>query len=96
MIQCMTLEQILSVVQTGALILTIIVAVGTIRGRGDDKTVALTTMQMDIKYIKEKIENVEAVRDTAVKAKSSAESAHNRLNDHLRYDHHKEIQNNII
>lgn len=87
----MSLEQVLALAQTGALILTMVVAIGTLRGRGDEKTVALTTMQVDIKYIKEKIEGVEDIRDVATDAKASAKSAHKRLDEHLRYDHHKDV-----
>ena len=87
----MNLEQVLALAQTGALILTMVVAIGTLRGRGDEKTVALTTMQVDIKYIKEKIESVEDIRDVATGAMASAKSAHKRLDDHLRYDHHKDV-----
>ena len=87
----MTLEQVLALAQTGALILTMAVAIGTLRGRGDEKTVALTTMQVDIKYIKEKVEGVEAIRDVATEAMASAKSAHKRLDEHLRYDHKKDV-----
>ena len=85
----MTLEQVLAIAQTGALILTMMVAVSTLRGRGDDKTVALTVMQVDIKYIKEKVDGFEEIREVSTKAKASADSAHKRLDDHLRYDHNK-------
>ena len=87
----MSFEQTVSLIQTASLLLGIIVAVGTLRSRGDDKTVALTTMQVDIKYIKEKIEGVEDIRDVATDAKASAKSAHKRLDEHLRYDHHKDV-----
>ena len=87
----MNLEQVLTLAQTGALILTMAVAIGTLRGRGDEKTVALTTMQVDIKYIKEKIESVEDIRDVATGAMASAKSAHKRLDEHLRYDHKKDV-----
>ena len=50
-------------------------------------------MQVDIKYIKEKIESVEDIRDVATDARASAKSAHKRLDEHLRYDHHKDIPN---
>ena len=91
----MKLEQVLSLAQTGALILTMAVAIGTLRGRGDEKTVALTTMQVDIKYIKEKIESVEDIRDVTIGAMASANSAHKRLDEHLRYDHHKDVPERI-
>jgi len=89
----MNFAEVLSVIQTLSLILAIVVAVGTLRGRGDEKTVALTTMQVDIKYIKEKIEGVEDIRDVATDAKASAKSAHKRLDDHLKYEHHKDVPN---
>ena len=87
----MTFEQVLAIAQTAALILTMMVAVSTLRGRGDDKTVALTVMQVDIKYIKEKVEGVQEIRDVATGAMTSAKSAHKRLDEHLRYEHKKDI-----
>ena len=85
----MTLEQGLTAPQTLALILTMAVSISAIKGRGDEKTVALTTMQVDIKYIKEKVDGFEVIREVSTKAKASADSAHKRLDDHLRYDHNK-------
>ena len=85
----MTLEQGLTALQTLALILTMAVSISAIKGRGDEKTVALTTMQVDIKYIKEKVDGFEVIREVSTKAKASADSAHKRLDDHLRYDHNK-------
>jgi hypothetical protein len=87
----LSLETVLSLVQSMALILTMAVSVSTLRGRGDDKTVAFTEMQVDIKYIKEKIESVEGIRDVATDARASAKSAHKRIDEHLRYDHHKDV-----
>ena len=84
----MTFEQTVSLIQTASLLIGIVVAVGTLRNRGDDKTVALTKMQVDIGYIKEKIEGIEDIRDIATDARASAKSAHRRLDEHLRYDHH--------
>ena len=89
----MTFEQVLSVIQTISLVLAIFVALGTLRGRGDDKATVLAVMQTDIKYIKEKIESVDGIRDVANCAATSAKSAHKRLDDHLRHDHHKDVPN---
>ena len=42
----MNLEQVLALAQTGALILTMAVAIGTLRGRGDEKTVACASLMV--------------------------------------------------
>ncbi len=83
----MGLQEIMSLIQTASVILAILVAVGTLRNRGDDKTTALVTMQMDIKYIKERIDGVDSLRDRITACESCAKSAHNRLDEHLKYAH---------
>ncbi len=87
----MTFGEILQVLQTLSVIAALIVAVGTIRGRGDDKTAAMTEMRVDIKYIKEKVNGFDGLKIDTSKALQSASSAHKRLDDHLRYDHQKDV-----
>lgn len=87
----MTFTEILQILQTLSVIAAIIVATGTIRGRGDDKTAALTEMRVDIRYIKEKVDGFDAVKTESTKALQNASSAHKRLDDHLRYEHNKDI-----
>ncbi len=86
----MNLESALSLLEILAMLLMMAVNASVLRGRGDNKTAAFTEMQVDIKYIKEKIEGVEDVRDMATGASESAKSAHKRLDEHLRYDHHRD------
>lgn len=85
------LQTALSILQTVSIVLAIVVAFVTIKSKGDSKTADLTEMKVDIKYIKERIEGMEALRDLTVKAKASADSAHKRLDDHLRYEHGKDV-----
>ena len=87
----MDFQTMLSLLQTLSIILAIVVAFVTIKGKGDSKTADLTEMKVDIRYIKERIDGMEALRDLTVKAKASADSAHKRLDDHLRYDHGKDV-----
>lgn len=49
----MTFEQVLQILQTASVILAILVAAGTVKGRGDDKTKDMTEIKVDLKYIKE-------------------------------------------
>lgn len=87
----MTFGEILQVLQTLSVVAALIVAVGTIRGRGDNKTAAMTEMRIDIKYIKEKVAGYDSLKVETAKALQSASSAHKRIDDHLRYDHQKDI-----
>jgi hypothetical protein len=50
----MSLEMILQLLQTASVVLAMAVSVGTIRGRGIDRTAVLTKMQVDIEYIKQR------------------------------------------
>ena len=67
--------------------LTLLVAVLTLKGKGDDKTAVLTKMQVDIDYIKQNTSCIPSQNDRLVKVESSAASAHKRIDDHLKYDH---------
>lgn len=80
-------QTILQLLQTASVVIAMIVAVGTIRGRGDDKTSALTKMQVDIEYIKKTVDCIPQQSTQITALDSSCKSAHKRLDDHLRYDH---------
>lgn len=69
--------------QTVSVIAAILVAVGTIRGRKNDEVSTLTEMRVDIKYIKEKINDVDEIRERLTTVEQSAKSAHRRLDEHL-------------
>lgn len=88
----MGLSEILQLLQTGSVLLAILVAVGTLRGRESDKTAELTEMRVDIKYIKERIDGMDRLREGLSAVEASTRSAHKRLDEHIRYEHHKEIE----
>jgi hypothetical protein len=67
--------------------LTLLVAVFTLKGKGDDKTATLTKMQVDIEYIKKTVDCVPAQSTAITALDASCKAAHKRLDDHLRYDH---------
>lgn len=88
----MEMSAILQLLQTFGTIVAILVAIGTIKTRSADKTVELTTMAVDIKYIKEKMQSVDPIRDDLIKTTAAASSAHKRLDDHLKYDHEMRVE----
>ncbi len=86
----MDLSTILQLLQTASVVLAMAVAVGTIRGRGDDKTVMLTEMRKDIDYIKRTVDCIPAQTKTLIELEASCKSAHKRLDEHLILYHKKE------
>lgn len=88
----MDLATILAFIQTASIVIGIIVAVFGLKDRGDDKTVALTKMQVDIEYIKRKVDGFEDMKTEVQRISSSVASAHHRIDDHIRYEHHREPQ----
>jgi len=83
----MDLKDILGLLQTASIILTMLVAMGTLRGRKDDQVVNLTEMKSDIKYIKGQVEGLSDLPDRVTRVEESAKSAHKRLDEHIRSDH---------
>lgn len=83
----MDFSTLLQLLQTASVVLAMVVAVGTIRGRGDDKTIMLTEMRKDIDYIKRTVDCIPAQTKTLVELEASCKSAHKRLDDHMRYEH---------
>jgi len=82
---------LLQLLQTGSIVIGILVAMGTLRGRKDEQVVQMANIQKDIEYIKEKISGNDTLRENAQSAGISARSAHKRLDEHLRQDHGKVI-----
>lgn len=80
-----------SLLQTASVIVAMVMAMGTIRGRKDDQVVQMANIQKDIEFIKERISGHDGLRDQSRTAEQSAKSAHKRLDDHLRQEHHKDV-----
>jgi hypothetical protein len=83
----MSLELILQILETASIILAMTVAAGTIRGRGNDRTAVLTKMQVDIEYIKQRIDGVDKQAGKLVELEACCRTMNKRLDDHLFYDH---------
>lgn len=88
------LDSFLKIMQALSAPLTLLVAVMVLRGKSDDKTAVLTKMQVDIDYIKQNTACIPGQNDRLVKVESNIASAHKRLDDHLRYDHHLTQEDN--
>lgn len=87
----MDLATVIQLVQSVSLLIGIVVALGTVRGRKNEQIIQMTNIQKDIEYIKEKLNGHDALRDISRSAEQSAKSAHKRLDDHLRQEHNKDI-----
>ncbi len=79
----MSLEIILQLLQTASVVLAMAVAVGTIRGRGSDRTAVLTKMQVDIEYIKQRIDGVDRQAGKIVELEACCKTMNKRIDDHL-------------
>ena len=79
----MTFAEILSLLQTLSIVLAIIVALSTLKGRNDDKTKVLTEMVVDIKYIKETVKCIDPIKDKIAEIDAKATSALNLINAHV-------------
>ena len=83
----MTWANIQSIIQTISVILAVLVATGTLRGREAERTAALTKIQLDIEYIKGRVSGYDEMRDRLIKVEQSVASAHRRIDEHLEREH---------
>lgn len=83
----MNMELVLQLLQTASVVLAMAVAAGTIRGRGNDRTAALTKMQVDIEYIKQRIDGIDRQAAKIAELEVCCRTLNKRLDDHLRYEH---------
>lgn len=83
----MNVELILQLLQTASVVLAMAVAAGTIRGRGNERTAVLTKMQVDIEYIKQRIDGVDKQAGKLVELEACCKTLNKRLDDHLWLDH---------
>ena len=75
----MNWELMMTTVQTVSLLLGILVAMGTLRRRGDDRAADWAVMQRDIEYIRTKVDELPNFRDRLVTLEASNKQAHRRL-----------------
>lgn len=59
--QSMSISTILQLLQTGSILLGIFVALSTLRGRKDQEVSKMTEIQTDIRYIKEKVSEIDRI-----------------------------------
>lgn len=80
----MNFNDILTILQSVSIILLIIVSLGTIKGRNKDETATLTEMRVDIRYIKDSLENMRGIEPRLFAVEESAKQAHKRLDEHIK------------
>ena len=80
----MDLSDILILLQSLSIILAIVVSFGTIKGRKNDETATLTEMRVDIRYIKDSLENMRGIEPRLFAVEESAKQAHKRLDEHIK------------
>ena len=83
----MTWAEVKDLLQTASVIIAMLAAAGTIRGRDSDKTAALAKMQADIEYIKARVSGYDALRERITKVERDAAGAHRRIDEHLGREH---------
>lgn len=83
----MSMELILQLLQTASIVLAVVVAMGTIRSRENDRTSAATKMQVDIEYIKRQIDGFDKQTEKISEQEACCKTISKRLDDHLCLDH---------
>ncbi len=83
----MSVEVMLQLLQTVSVILAMAVAAGTIRGRGSERAAVLTKMQVDIEYIKQRIDGVDKHAERLAELEACCRTLGKRLDDHLWLEH---------
>jgi hypothetical protein len=83
----MDYQIIMQILQAVSVILAMTVAAGTIRGRSNDKIAVLTKMQVDIEYIKQRIDGFDEHSGKLVELDGCCKQLHKRMDDHLQFDH---------
>ena len=79
----MTIEQAIQILQTGSIILAILVAAGTLKGRGDDKTKDLTEIKVDLKYIKDLVGKIPDQSIEIAMLRKDIDGIGKRLEEHI-------------
>lgn len=80
----MGVSDIMTVIQTVSLVVGVLVALGTLRGRGDSKAAELAEIKTNVLHIRKKLDRMDDLPERVVAVENSANSAHKRLDEHLR------------
>lgn len=83
----MSTELFLQLLQTASVVLAMAVAAGTIRRRGNDRTAELTKTQVDIDYIKQRLDSFDKQTAKIAELEACCKTLNKRLDDHLWYEH---------
>ncbi len=83
----MSMELVLQFLQTASVVLAMAVAAGTIRRRGSDRTAELTKMQVDIDYIKQRLDSFDKQAARITELEACCKTISKRLDDHLWLEH---------
>ena len=75
----MNWEVIMTALQTVSIITAILVAVGTIRGRSNQRIEELAEMRADLRYIKAKVEDMPQMRERLTVIEHETTRAHERI-----------------
>jgi len=82
----MSMELILQLLQTASVVLAVVVAMGTIRGRDNDRASTITKMQVDIEYLKRQIDGFDKQMEKISEQEACCKTISKRLVDHLCLD----------
>lgn len=77
----MNWEVILTALQTVSIVAAILVAVGTIRGRANERVEEMAEMRADLRYIKAKVEDMPSMRERLSVIERDVSHAHERIDN---------------
>lgn len=77
----MTWETIMTALQTVSIIAAILVAIGTLRSRSNQRVEELAEMRADLRYIKAKVEDVPHMRERLTVVEHETARAHERIDE---------------
>ncbi len=83
----MELENVQAIIQTASVALALLVSAGTLRRRDAERTADLAVMRRDIRYIKDRIDGLDQLRERLTRVEREAASAHRRMDEHLTREH---------
>lgn len=77
----MSWETIMTALQTVSIIAAILVAIGTLRSRSNERVEELAEMRADLRYIKAKVDDMPLMRERLTVVEHEASRAHERIDD---------------
>lgn len=86
----MQLSDILSLLQTASVVLAILVAFGTVKGRSDTKVIDMTVIKTNLEYIKKAVECIPGQTLQINNIQKDVEALTKRFEDHLAVHNRKE------